>query len=206
MATVHEGLSFCTAMRMNFSASDTESWVEAPCWQCKGQQLAVLVHQDEDNLWMRCVACGAPMVSYNGRFLPGPQPMTMPQGLPPEEMRLWEEVRSCLGVGAYTASVMLCRKLLLHVAVSDGLPPKDKQNRAPNYAQAVKHLESTGVITTRMRPWIDRIRDVGNEANHEIPSIVEATALDVASFTHQLLRLAYEMDALMHVAEPTQTE
>lgn len=99
---------------------------------------------------------------------------------------------------------MMCRKLLFHVAIQHGLPEKDDKGRAPNFAQALEHLESEGVITKLMRPWADKIKNVGNEANHEIPSTSQEQATDVALFTRQLIRLAYELPAM--VAEHTDDE
>jgi hypothetical protein len=78
---------------------------------------------------------------------------------------------------------------------------KNDNGRAPNFAQALKHLEDEGIITKRMRPWVDKIKDVGNEANHEIPSTTTEQAMDVAQFTRQLINLAYELPAM--VAEHT---
>jgi hypothetical protein len=59
-----------------------------------------------------------------------------------------------------------------------------------------------------MRPWVDKIKDVGNEANHEIPSTTSAEAMDVAQFTRQLIRLAYELPAMVaeHAPEPDNRE
>lgn len=98
---------------------------------------------------------------------------------------------------------MMCRKLLFHIAVAHGLPEKDGSGRAPNFAKALKHLEDEGVITKLMRPWVDKIKDVGNEANHEIPSTTSEQAMDVAQFTRQLIRLAYELPAMVaeHVGD-----
>lgn len=92
---------------------------------------------------------------------------------------------------------MLCRKLLFHLAVTHGLPPKKDNGFAPGFAECVVHLEKEQIITQRMRPWVDRIKDVGNSQNHELEPISEEAALDVARFTEQLLKLAHEMDALM---------
>ncbi|PFG16957.1 uncharacterized protein DUF4145 [Propionicimonas paludicola] len=147
--------------------------------------------------WLRCVGCGRGFVREWGVTLPGAQPFDVPKGLPNTEAAVWAEIRSCLAAGAFTASAMMCRKLLFHVAVATGLPAKDKSNRAPTYAQCVNHLEAEGVITKRMRTWVDRIKDIGNDANHEITPVTEKQALDVAGFTHQLLRLSYEMDELV---------
>lgn len=92
--------------------------------------------------------------------------------------------------------MLLCRKLLLHAAVSAGLPAKNDKDFAPTFIEAIKHLEAEGFITVRMRPWVNRIKDVGNEATHEIPAINENQAMDVAKFTEQLLRLVYELTAM----------
>lgn len=48
------------------------------------------------------------------------------------------------------------------------------------------------------------IKDVGNEANHEIPSTTAEQALDVAQFTRQLIRLAYELPAMVAEHAPEQ--
>lgn len=105
-----------------------------------------------------------------------------------------------MSVGAYAAAVMLCRKLLFHIAVSNGLPPKNEKGWAPNFKDCTDHLLNEGLITNRMRPWVDRIKDVGNEANHEIVPITEAQAEDVAMFSQKLLELAFEMDDAMATA------
>lgn len=73
--------------------------------------------------------------------------------------------------------------------------------RAPNFTTAVKHLESEGYITSRMLPWVNRIKDVGNEANHEMPATTEQQAMDVARLTEQLLRLVYELGEMIEPAD-----
>jgi hypothetical protein len=144
-----------------------------------------------------------PVVSVNGSLRPAVAPLMAARGLPPAEEAAWSEARGCLGVGANTAAVMMCRKILFHVAVTHGLPAKNAKDRAPSFVEAVDHLESEGLITKRMRPWVERIKDVGNEANHEIEPVSSELATDVANFTLQLLRLTYEMDALMEATDPS---
>jgi hypothetical protein len=48
-----------------------------------------------------------------------------------------------------------------------------------------------------MRRWVERIKDVGNDANHELTPISAETALLMATFTEQLVVLAYEFNAPM---------
>lgn len=107
-------------------------------------------------------------------------------------------------MGANTAAVMMCRKLLFHFAVAHGLPAKDGSGRAPNFAKALKHLEDQGVITKHLRPWVTKIKDVGNEANHEIPYISHEDAMAVAKFTRQLIMLAYELPAMVAENAPAE--
>lgn len=200
VATPYDDLRLVDKRYGTFSYTESYAWATITgCPKCKGTQAAVLAMNNAAprSVWLRCVTCGQPMVSHDGVLSPSTAPLTTPGGVRGEELAAWTEARQCLGVGAYTASVMMCRKLLLHVAVAQGLAAKDAKGRAPSFMDAVNHLQDEGVITKRMRPWIDRIKDVGNEANHEIKPIDEATALDVAAFTEQLLRLTYEMDALV---------
>jgi hypothetical protein len=153
--------------------------------------------EETDVRWLRCVSCKRGLVDNDGAISPGAKPLGVPVGLRGAELAAWSEIRDCLPVGAHTAAVMLCRKLLLHIAVAHGLPARNAKGRAPDFITAVDHLASEGLITKKMRPWVDRIKDVGNEANHEIEPIDKALAMDVARFTEQLLRLSYEMDVLM---------
>lgn len=185
-----------------YVSSDGNAYFVGPCGHCSGTQHIVLARDtgrpsSVATLWLRCVNCLCGSVREGGVISPSSKPLREPVGLPAADQAVWSEVRTCLGAGAYNAAVMLCRKLLFHLAVSSGLPAKDSNDRAPSYAQAVAHLESEGVITRKMLSWVERIKDVGNEVNHEIEAVSADLALDVATFTEQLLVLAYELDALM---------
>lgn len=147
--------------------------------------------------WFLCSSCRQGSVLNFDVVEPPSRPLRTPVGLPESDLAVWEEARGSLGVRAYTGTVMLCRKLLFHTAVNKGLAEKKANGHAPGYMEAVRHLEKVGVITAVMRTWVDQIKDIGNDANHELNPITEKQALDVATFTEQLLRLAYEMEALM---------
>lgn len=175
------------------------AWQSQPCPHCGGGQGLRLAYANQTGgpHWYRCVTCLSGYVLNHGVVSPATLPLRTPAGLPPVDHQIWTEVRTCLGTGANAATVMLCRKLLFHIAVAHGLPPKNDNDRAPTFYEAVEHLEKEGLITKKMRPWVDRIKDVGNDANHELTPISAELALDVATFTEQLLVLAYELDALM---------
>jgi hypothetical protein len=69
---------------------------------------------------------------------------------------------------------------------------------------SVRHVTDRTPALGPNRQWIERIKDLGNDANHELNPIEPDVAIDVATFTEQPLVLAYELDALM--ADPKLAE
>jgi len=194
-----------------YTQGEHDAWLTRSCPHCGSAQLLVvgrvrsavqyrrgggMSYGAVDGVqWMRCVKCLKGSVANHGNVSPAPKPLREPLGLPVADQTLWEEARVCLAAGANVAAAMVCRKLLLHVAVAHGLPAKNDKGWAPNFAQAIAHLEAEGLITRKMRPWVDRIKEVGNDATHEVTAVSAEQALDVATFMEQLLVLAYELDA-----------
>jgi DNA-directed RNA polymerase subunit RPC12/RpoP len=76
-------------------------------------------------------------------------------------LRLYEEARDAYAVNAFTASVLSCRKLLMHVAVSKGA----MENQS--FIEYVEFLSSKGYVPPDAKVWVDHIRTKGNEANHQ---------------------------------------
>lgn len=187
----------------NIDPTDVNAWVviDGGCPVCGATQGAVVGFTKEDasvdTLWGRCVNCMRGFVINNGELAPAELPLRHVKGLDSNTEAAWNEIRSCLSVGANTAAVHMSRKVLLHIAVEKGLPAKGSNDRAPSFAACIEHLESEGYITPPMKPWVGKIRDVGNEGAHELPQISHDSALLVAEFTQQLLVLTYEMAALM---------
>jgi hypothetical protein len=172
------------------------AWAESPCPHCGGGQALRVAFVDASGLpveWFRCVTCLRGAVSNYGVISPSTRPKRTPDNLPEADALVWEEVRTCLGSGAFMAAVMLCRKLLLHIAVENGLPESNDKGFGPGFKECVVHLESVGVITKQMLAWVEPIKDVGNTATHKIAAITEEEAYQVATFTEQLLVLAYEL-------------
>ncbi|MEU0545673.1 DUF4145 domain-containing protein [Nocardia sp. NPDC005978] len=206
MASVKDKLATCATVH-NYGEADGRSWALMECSYCGGTQ-ALVVGYVMDSLmpmttWYRCVNCLRGSVVNDGTQSPGIKPLSTPARMPETDTAVWEEARACLAVGAYTAAVMICRKLLMHVAVAHDLPAKNEKGRAPTFVAALDHLQEEGIVTRPMRKWIDRVKEVGNEANHELTPTTKEQAMDIASFTHQLLRLAYEIPAMIEDTEPT---
>lgn len=102
---------------------------------------------------------------------------------------LYDEARNCTIVGAYTASVLCSRKLLMNIAVSKGA------NQGLSFVEYVEHLSNNGFIPPGGEEWVDHIRRKGNEAAHEIKIMVEEDAEDLINFLEMLLKFIYEFPA-----------
>ncbi|MGV9718763.1 DUF4145 domain-containing protein [Rhodococcus pyridinivorans] len=202
MSGINKDLYVSSDCYDRLESNDARSWVRLDCAHCTGTQMIVVANtslysETPEVYWLRCVNCGLGTVVNVGTQSPSQCPLDVPDGLPNADYEAWDEVRSCLQAGAYTAAVMMCRKLLFHIAVAHDLPPKNEKNRAPSFAQCLDHLELEGIITKPMRRWVDRIKDVGNEANHELTGYKRDQAMDIAKFTKQLLHMAYELPMLV---------
>jgi hypothetical protein len=107
-------------------------------------------------------------------------------GLSPKVEKLYDEARLCTSAGAYTAGVLTCRKILMHVAVEKGAPSNK------GFIEYVEYLADKNYIPHDGRDWVDYIRTKSNEANHEIQVMGAEDAEDLITFTEMLLRLVYE--------------
>lgn len=111
--------------------------------------------------------------------------------LPPDVNQAWREVRTAHAVGAYTASEMMCRKILMHLAVD-----VVKSEAGKNFVQYVNDLDSAHYIAPGLKPVVDRIRERGNIANHELPASTEPDSLTTMAITEHLLVTIYELPSL----------
>lgn len=102
---------------------------------------------------------------------------------------LYDEARMCSGSGAYTASVLCCRKLLMHIAVSKGALVGE------SFVSYVEYLSDKNYIPPDARDWVDHIRKKGNEANHEIQIMAKEDAEEILAFIEMLLKVIFEFPA-----------
>jgi hypothetical protein len=102
---------------------------------------------------------------------------------------LYNEARKCTSNNSFTAAVLCCRKLLMHIAVAKGA----EQNK--NFIEYVEFLSEKNYIPPDAKEWVDHIRTKGNEANHEIKIMVREDAQDLLSFIEMLLKIIYEFPA-----------
>jgi len=108
------------------------------------------------------------------------------KALPADVERLYREARDSISVGAYTGSVLLSRKQLMNIAVSQGAPA------GKSFVQYVEYLAENGYVPPKGKGWVDHIRTKGNEATHEIVAMSKDDAEELISFSEMLLKFIYE--------------
>ena len=110
----------------------------------------------------------------------------------PDALRtLYNESRDCVANGDYTASVLVCRKMLMNIAVEQGAKPNLK------FIEYVDYLSEKGFVPPHGKHWVEHIRKKGNEANHEIALMVDKDAKELVVFIEMLLKFIYEFPNLV---------
>ncbi len=107
--------------------------------------------------------------------------------LPPNDIApLYDEICKTASAGCYTAAVLACRKLLMHIAVEkeakDGL----------NFKKYIDYLDANGYIPPGCKDAANHIREKGNEANHEIVFMEKKDIELLLKFSEMLLKFIYE--------------
>lgn len=109
--------------------------------------------------------------------------------VPDEVNAVYEEARRCTGQHCDTGAVLLCRKVLMNLAVDRGADP------GGTFLGYVEYLSENGYVPPNGKAWVDYIRSKGNEATHEIPQVDRVDAARLLTFTEMLLKFAYEFPA-----------
>jgi hypothetical protein len=135
-----------------------------------------------------CPHCGHPTYFMrDGRQIPGPLDGEAVEGITEKTVEhIYAEARRTYGESCFTASVLCCRKLLMHVAVSKGA------KAGLPFVQYVEYLDEKRFVPPGCEAWIDEIRKKGNEANHEIVIMTKEQAKDILTFCEMLLKLIFE--------------
>ena len=139
--------------------------------------------------WLLCPNCGDGSVrTRDGSVYPvapfGPDI----EGLPKAAASAYKEARNCLSVGALTACELMCRTILMYVAVDKGA----EENLT--FVQYISFFQEKQLITLNMKPWVDVIRAHGGKSAHTLDTPDRGRAESTLMFTAELLRLIYEME------------
>lgn len=173
------------------SGSGSDSWFRYTCGHCGAHTSGAIVARHGDLLWLQCTDCAnGSVLDREGNLHPGALFGPEIQGLPDETANAYSEARRSMSVSAYTGAELICRKILMHVAVDKGA------KEGESFSSYLDHLESEGYITPPMKGWVDLIRQHGNMATHVLEEPDRGRAESTLMFTAELLRIVYEMDYL----------
>ena len=149
-------------------------------------------------MWLRCPRCFRGSVrtpslpgGRGGVVFPGPLPSLDVSNLPADVATAWAEARKAHSVGAYTAAEIMCRKILMHLAVGVAGSAPGKP-----FVAYIDDLEAKNYIMAGLKPVVDQIRSRGNKANHELPASTEQESITTMTITHHLMSGIYELPAL----------
>jgi hypothetical protein len=108
---------------------------------------------------------------------------------PPDLAKLYDEGAKSYAAGAFTASSMVCRKLLMacacHENADDGKP----------FTTYVDYITGTVLTFPRAKDAIDAIRTIGNEANHQVQFVGQGEAKRAMQIVTYMLNTIYSLPA-----------
>ena len=146
-----------------------------------------------------CPYCDLPTYFTPNKQFPSPPFGGKVEHLPDDIDKLYNETRECSSANAFTATILACRKILMHIAVQKGA------NEGDNFASYVDYLATKHFVPPGSEGWVERIRTKGNEANHEIVIMKREDAEDLLNFLEMLLKFMYEFPCKL-APPPTEAE
>lgn len=178
-------------------SSTSDGWFTFVCGHCEttvsGIVSASYTQDDKVRVkWLLCPHCGSGSVTNNpfDQIWPGTPFGPVIKGLPKDVQAAYDEACNCMAVNAFTSCELICRKILMHVAVDKGALEGD------TFVNYINSIEALGYITPPMKGWVDIIRKNGNDSTHRLNSPDKEHAEGTIMFTAELLRLVYEMEAM----------
>jgi Domain of unknown function (DUF4145) len=143
-------------------------------------------------LWLQCPSCSEGSVKTRAGAVYPAAPAVRPLAhLPKSVERAWREAGLAHGAAAYTAAEMMCRKILMHMAVDNA-----GAQEGASFVTYVDALETAGYITTGLKSVVDQVRTRGNVANHDLPASSEQDSLTTLTITQHLLEAMYELPGM----------
>lgn len=106
---------------------------------------------------------------------------------PPELEQLFDEAAKAYAAGAFTACALVCRKVLMACACQEG------DTDGKHFADYVDYITNTVLTFPKAKDSIDKIRGIGNEANHKIRFVSRDDARRAMSIVSYMLTTIYSL-------------
>jgi Domain of unknown function (DUF4145) len=145
---------------------------------------------------LQCQLCESPIlvlqVNFGGedwsepnRLYPTPPHKLHRTAVPSHLIRDLEEAQACSEASAYTATVIMARRVLEGLCADHGVKER-------TLSRALRVMASRGLLDGRLLEWADGLRVVGNLGAHRTRSSVQRQdALDALAFAEAVLTYLY---------------
>lgn len=140
-----------------------------------------------------CHVCKAPTYFISGYQIPECFYGENIEHLPGDISLTYDEARKCFSVAAYTSSVLCCRKILMNISCEKGA------EEGKQFIYYVNYLSDNGYVPPNGKVWVDKIRNLGNEATHKLEVKSKEDAELAITFTSMLLKFIYEFPKLLEI-------
>src|SRR5574341_1142453 len=165
--------------------STEDSWVSYTCGWCGDKITGFVIasfpaNQAPTVRWLQCPNCKRGSVMISDRIYPGTAFGPELDGLPDVISDAYKEARNRMSVNALTACELICRNILMYVAVEKGAKQGDK------FENYISYLETKGYVTPPMSKWVELIRKHGNKAAHELQKPDAGRTESTLMFTAEL--------------------
>ena len=136
---------------------------------------------------LECPACQKPIIYDCKTKITSPTGTTLQKisSLPAPINQVYQEIQKDISVGSFTSAVMLARTALMHIAIEKGA------EQGKGFAYYTDYFVSKGYVPPNAKDWIDRIRQLGNKAVHELEIWGAEEANMIGKFLMYLLIYIY---------------
>jgi predicted metal-binding protein len=181
-----------------FNRSLSLTTFDYECGGCARRTHARIIARGQDDItgnflfWCYC-NCGQPTCisrsADSETSLQWPRPGEFKVGVnwPPDLIRLFSEAAISFAGNAFTAASLVCRKILMAVAVDQGAAD------GGNFTLYVDYITNTILNYPKAKHAIDAIRKIGNEATHKIQFVDHADARRSLRICQYVLDAVYDL-------------
>ena len=136
----------------------------------------------------QCPICGRPVIldANTSGVLPPVKSFAEVEGLPHDIEILYNEMRNAYSVQAYTCCVITGRTLMANIAVEQGA------DDGKGFVYYVNYLVDNFLPKSNSKPWVDKVRSLGNDSAHHLIIADQEMARTSLKFLEAILKNVYE--------------
>ena len=166
------------------------------CGQTTNGRVVAYAKREADGANLSLCICSCPeaepaiLIERGGAVvaqLPEAREFQAAEGWPPDLTRLFDEAAKAYAAGAYTAVAMVCRKLLMACACHEG----DADGKP--FVDYVNYITGSVLTFPKAKDAIDKIRGIGNDANHNVQFVSRDNAKRAMSIVTYMLSTIYSL-------------